>query len=198
MSFWEQRLPIAVSRGATGGPVFNTGMARAPNGFRVTNKDWPYPPQRYNVGHALQDNAKFEKLRAFFYNVFGRYDGFRFQAPDDHTVVRATSSLTDLGGGDWQLNRIYSIYDRTFTRPIYKPVDGSVVVYDAGGTPLTADVDSTTGIAAVTGTPATWSGEFDVPMAFESDEAVFRLVGGPRMAMAAPNIVLWEVLEEWA
>lgn len=169
MAFFEERLSVKLSYGARGGPQFSTTVVKAKSGFRKANKDWVMPLHVYDVSQCIRSNADFEELRAFFYNVAGQGDGFRFKDWGDYQCDRTNSSLTLISGSNYQLNRIYARGARTFTRPIYKPVSATVIVYDVGGTPLAATVDYTTGIATVTGTPAAWLGEFDVPVAFTSD-----------------------------
>lgn len=199
MSFFEELFPKRISINASGGPAFSTQETMQPNGFRATKRQRLLPLHEFEISHAVRDNVSFEQLRAWFYVVSGRFDGFRFEAPDDYIVTREKSSLTLITGSIYQLNRIYTVGARTFTRPIYKPKAApAVVVYDAGGTPLSASVDTTTGRATVSGTPATWAGQFDVPVAFASDEAVFGLFGGPSMLVEWPSIRLREIREDFS
>lgn len=197
MSFFEQLFPPRLSANARGGPVFRTLEVKQLNGFRRSQRDRFWPLHEWEVGHCIRNNADFEELRAWFYVVAGRFDGFRFQDPGDCAVQRAQSSLTLITGSVWQLNRTYTVGARTFTRPIYKPRAG-VVVYDAGGAPLTATVSTTSGRATVTGTPVTWAGQFDVPVAFADDEAVFELIGTPKMLMEWPSIRIREIREDFS
>lgn len=197
MAFFEELFPRRISAGARGGPVFVTQQVTQPNGFRTARKQRLYPLHEYDVSHAVRTNSDFEQLRAWFYAVSGRFDGFRFEDPSDFNGAKATTSLTDLGGGNWQLNRIYVAGARTFVRPIYKPRSG-VVIYDSGDTPLTATVDTTNGEAAVTGTPSYWIGKFDVPVAFADDEAVFNVIGTSSMLVEWPSIRLKEIREDFS
>lgn len=197
MAFFEELFPRRISRGAQGGPVFATGGTEQPNGFRTTQRKRMWPLHEWEVGHVLRTNADFEELRAWFYVVCGRFEGFRFEDPADHLVTRPQSSLTLITGSTWQLNRTYTVGARVFARPIFKPRAG-VVIYDAGGSALTATVDTTTGIATVTGAPVTWSGSFDVPVAFADDAAVFSLLGSPQMYMQWKSIRLREIRENFS
>jgi uncharacterized protein (TIGR02217 family) len=55
-------------------------------------------------------------------------------------------------------------------RKIVKPVFGSVKVYD-GDSLVTASVDTTTGVVTgVLGDSLTWTGEFDTPVRFDTDQ----------------------------
>ncbi len=62
-------------------------------------------------------------------------------------------------------------------RPIVKPVAGSVTVY-ANGVAKAGTLDTTTGLFMPTSAwtaadVVTWTGEFDVPVTFASDELIF-------------------------
>lgn len=175
MAFFEDRLSPRITYGARGGPVWNTGVAKAESGFRQTNKKWLYPLHRYDVSECIRGDDDFEEVRSFFYVVAGQFEGFRYKDWADFLVTRDRSSITAITGG-WQLNRRYAKGIRTFDRPIYKPVDGTIVVYDGSGTPMGVTVDPTTGRFTSGGTPVTWSGEFDVPVAFTSDVMELELV----------------------
>ena len=88
----------------------------------------------------------------------------------------------------YQLQRLYVFGSRTFTRPIYKPVSGKVTVFRTrSGTTTTITpsiIDLTLGRVTVTGHVGgdtySWTGEFDVPVAFTSDmmEAVIENKNG--------------------
>lgn len=168
--FLEERLSDEVARGSRGGPSGKRTKVYAEGGqlaqvFRRTR-----PLQRYDVSFGVKTQEHFEAVRAMFYVVmFTPFSGFRYKDWNEHTVTRATSALVHISGNIWQLYRRYTVGSNSFNRIVQKPVDGTVVIYDAGGVALTATVDPTTGRATVTGTPATWAGEFDVPVTFVDD-----------------------------
>lgn len=168
MAFFEERLSPRITYGARGGPVWNTQVAKTDSGFRSANRNWLFPLHRYDVSECIRSETDFEEVRSMFYNVFGQFDGFRYKDWADFLVTRDRSSVTVVVGG-WQLNRRYTRGIRTFDRPIYKPVDGTIVLYDGGGSIIGGSVDPTTGVVTSGSTPVTWTGEFDVPVAFSSD-----------------------------
>lgn len=187
MAFFEQRLPVKISVGATGGPAFDTQETRQPNGARFAARRRLWALHRYQLSQTLDSAEKFALLRNFFYVVGGRGDGFRFQAPDDHTCVAAESGAELVAAGVYQLVKLYAAFSRTYTRPIYKPVAAGFAFFRTRST-VTTDItgsstlDTTTGRVTVTGHVSgdtyTWSGFFDIPVSFDSDVAVFRLLSG--------------------
>lgn len=173
MAFLEQRIDSKIERGAKGGPT-NPGRVKAytrsgklSQGFHAS-----MPIHRYDVSHGIRSKADFQRVLDLWYVVnFTPYVGFRFKDHRDYQATQSNSALTLISGTTYQLQRAYTFGASTFLRDIFKPVTGTVVVYNAGGTPLTATIDYTTGIATVpSGTPAKWAGEFDVPVTFTDNE----------------------------
>lgn len=172
MAFLEQRLSDAISRGSKGGPRTSRNKTYVQSGKLKQQFNWTRPLHRYDISFGIKTKEDFEEVRAFWMVVMfgGPYEGFRYKDWGDYQATTATGRLTLITGSTWQLKRRYTRGAASYDRTITKPVAGTVVVYDAGGTPLVATVDATTGIATVTGTPASWAGEFDVPVQFEDDE----------------------------
>lgn len=199
MSFFEDRLPECFSFGARGGPVFSTEVVKTQGGQRYANKNWTMPIHRYDVSEAIKTEEDFETIRAFFYNVSGQYDGFRFK---DWADYRATAQpLSLISGSIYQLNRAYVRGSRTFTRKITKPVD-SITVYRtrSGATSaISPTISYTTGQVTVSGHAGgdtySWTGEFDVPVAFSSDmlEAVIENKNDGAFLIRWPSIQVEEI-----
>lgn len=161
MSFFEERFPECIRFGVTGGPRFSTTRATSQNGFSSKQRNWQYPLQSYQAANAVQSESDFEAVRAFFYNVYGGFDGFRFKDWSDFRVGAGQGVILTRPDAQQQLGRAYVYGARTFVRPISKPVEGTVLL-EGGGS-----VDYTTGI--VTGGATGWTGEFDVPVEFAAD-----------------------------
>ncbi len=200
MAFFDKRFPESISEGATGGPMWSTSVATTISGIRSTNRNWSMPLHRYDVAHALKRSDRLELLKSFFYVVGGRADSFRYKDWLDFTATQENSSLTLISGSDYQLNRVYTAYTRTFTRQITKPVSATVIVYRtraAVTSVATATIDYTTGIATISGHAGgdtyTWEGQFDVPCSFVSDQAQFRLIAAGEIRAAWPQIAIEEV-----
>lgn len=206
MSFFEERLPERYSFGAKGGPAFSTEVNKTQGGQRFANKNWTYPLNRYDVSSSIKTQADFEVFRSFFYVVSGQFDGFRFKdwsdyqsgAGEVHPIPQPLSLIT---GSVYQLNVTYTRGARTFTRPIFKPVS-AIVVYrtrSAVTSVISPSIDYTTGQVTVSGHVAgdtyTWSGEFDVPVAFTSDVMEIEIANKSdgQFAMTWPTIQVEEI-----
>lgn len=184
MAFFEQRFPVEYGFGARGGPVFSTEVNKTTGGQRYANRNWQYPIHRYDISAGIKVESDFEVYRAFFYNVAGQFDGFRFKDWHDYSVPAAggpgnsgTPMVVVSSGVTYQMQRLYKAGTRIYARPIVKPVQGTILVYRTRGSAVTlaaATVDYTTGLVTivsghVAGDTYSWSGEFDVPVAFTSD-----------------------------
>lgn len=201
MAFFEDRFPPCVSANMVGGPRFLTDKSYMVGGQRITNRLAQYPLQEFSLAHPIKPEEEFEDLRAFFYVVGGDADGFRFKDWSDFEATQQNTSTTLVTGSTYQLNRKYVFGSRTFTRPIQKPVAGlqvfrtrSAVVTNITGS---TTINLLTGRIIVTGHASgdvyTWSGEFDVPVAFKDPSAAFRVLGGPRMLTDWPTIEVEEI-----
>ena len=175
--FYEIRLSDKIARGSKGGPAFFTTKVKLFSGRSQSNKNWTMPLHRYDLSMGIKTVADFEEVRAIFYIVNGIADGFRIKDWADYRATQANSSLTLISGTSWQLQRAYTKDSEQFLRNIAKPcaTPTPVVWRTRGGVPsaIGASVDTTTGIATITGHVAgdtyTWVGEFDVPVEFVND-----------------------------
>lgn len=197
LAFLEQRLDPRITERSTGGPTVTGRVKRYTAGGRLSqNFLSARPVHRYDVSHVVRSREDFQAVLDLWYVVmFTPYSGFRFKDWADFEATQANTKLTLVSGTTWQLQRRHVVGAVEFLRDIVKPcASPAVVIYDAGGSPLTATVDPTTGLADVTGTPATWSGEFDVPVTFVDDDwassAVMRVAGGE--LYAAPGAIQLE------
>lgn len=204
MSFFDERLDDCYSFGARGGPVFSTEVVKTAGGQRYVNKNWTLPLHRYDISQAIKREEDFEVIRAFFYNVSGQFDGFRFK---DWADYKATNQpLTLISSATYQLTRVYVRGVRTYTRNITRPVSSIVVKRRSSGgtiTTISPTIDYATGHVTVSGHSSgdtyTWTGEFDVPVAFTSDvlEAVIenKNPGVDQLLIRWPSIQLEEIRE---
>ena len=191
----ETPLSDKITRGSKGGP-FGARIKTYTAGGRLKQKFLrSLPLQRYDISYGIRTLADFEDVRSAFYVVmFTPYPGLRLRDWADYQGTRTNTTLTNISGTIWQLQRAYTFGSVTIKRDIKKPRSG-VVIYDAAGSPLTATVDTTDGTANVTGTPATWAGLFDVPVTFVDDSMEDINIDGSSMNIlqGLPSILLEEI-----
>lgn len=192
----EERLPETVERGTDGGPTIpGVESVYLPNGQVFQNFLSTTAVHKYNAAYGMKQRAEFNAVRSMFYVVkLTPYAGFRFRDWGDYQATQLNSRLALIDGDTWQLQLVYTFGTAEVLRDIYKPVDGTVVVYDSDGNELTSSTDPTTGIATVTGSPASWEGEFDVPVYFKDDAWASSLQVNSRDPYLEPERVeLWEL-----
>lgn len=196
MAFYESpRFPDRIAYGAAGGPEFNTSVVVTAGGSEQRNGNWPYPRHSWDVSQGIKKQADYEALRAHFLTQRGRLHGFRFKDWADYTVSLAEGRVQGLTTTTFQLLKRYTSGAQTLDRRIRKPLAGIVLKDGATTLALTTDytLDTTTGIVttviARTAGNLAWSGEFDVPMRYDTDKLDGRIVA------RNPGNVL---LHEWA
>jgi uncharacterized protein (TIGR02217 family) len=163
--------------GTTGGPTWKTSITQTNNGHEQRNAVWSYPMSMYDFNDRMMLDDEASAFNQFFNAVQGSAVGFRFKDWLDYNdagngvVVRSVSTL---GVASYQIFKAYTVGSRTVQRKISKPVASSVKVY-VDGVLTTASVDGTSGSvslsdgAITSDTVLTWTGEFDVPVRFDSD-----------------------------
>lgn len=179
MAFLEERLPITITVGSTGGPVAKRTKVYVQSGRLLQNFEWSRPLHRYDLSYGIKTLAHFEAVRAMWYVVMfgGPYEGFRVRDWSDYQATQANSGLTVQGGSptEWQLQRVYTVGSVSYRRNIYK-LDGAPVIYRTRSgvtSQIATTADLNTGIADISGHVGgdtyTWEGNFDVPVTFSDD-----------------------------
>ena len=175
MGFVEDRFPIDISYGTSGGPEYATDIVVSQSGFEKRNINWVEARARYNAAHGVKTKEQLDALVAFFRARKGRAYGFRFK---DWTDYQATGIAIGSGDGlatQFQLVKHYSSGGVDETRTIRKPVSGSVRIYKngvlqtSGVTIAYATGLVTFSIAPAAGVAITADFEFDVPVRFDTD-----------------------------
>ncbi len=186
MAFHEIRFPANLSFGSLGGPERRTEIVTLANGFEERNTPWKHSRRRYDAGVGLRSLNDVEALIAFFEARAGQLHGFRWKDWSDFKscLPLATPVPDDqlIGTGDgfttvFQLQKTYVSGLQSYTRPIRKPVVGTVVVAVAGDPKVESlefSVNPETGevifvLAPDLGTRVTAGFEFDVPVRFDTD-----------------------------
>jgi uncharacterized protein (TIGR02217 family) len=181
MAFLESRIDPLITRGALR-KVTQPGRKKTyVSGKLEQDFNNTLPTHTYEVSHGIREamvrggltpeRSYFKVLDLFYVVMFTPYQGFRFKDWADYQGVKDNTALSLISGAIYQLQRKHTFGGVDFYRPIYKPVDGTVTVYDASDAQVTGTVDPTTGqFTADSGTPSYWVGEFDIPVTFAQDE----------------------------
>ncbi|MES2916814.1 MAG: DUF2460 domain-containing protein [Pseudomonadota bacterium] len=186
MAFHEIRFPANLSFGSVGGPERRTEIVTLANGFEERNTPWAHSRRRYDAGVGLRSLNDVETLIAFFEARTGQLHGFRWKDWSDYKsgLPLANPAPDDqlIGTGDgvtavFQLQKTYQSGLQSYTRPIRKPVVGTLVVAVAGDQKIESleyAVNIATGEVTFVlppdlGTRVTAGFEFDVPVRFDTD-----------------------------
>lgn len=181
-SFSEERFPLAVAFGTSGGPERRTDIVRLSTGYENRNQRTRHSWRRYDAGSGVKSMADLMRVLDFFEARRGRLVGFRFRDPFDASSARWGQAATMLdqriGTGDgaarsFALVKRYGEGKDAYARPISKPVAGTVRVA-VNGRAVEAAVDAATGLVTLSVAPPAGSAvtagfEFDVPVRFDMD-----------------------------
>lgn len=191
MSFVEQRFPEDHAYNGSGGPAYSTDVVAVASGFEKRNQNWTDARRRWDVGYT-RTQAQLDTLLAFFHAMKGKANGFRFRDHADYTVTGSAGILSAVTGG-WQMVKRYASAAGNTDRTIRKPVSGTVTVSGGG----TYAVDYSTGIVTKSAgpDPTGWTGEFDVPVRFDTDELRAQMLeAGPgRRMYSVPSVPIVEI-----
>lgn len=202
MSFHDQRLPLSLAFGVSGGPERLTDVVRLASGSESRNARWQGSRRRWEAASAPVKLDVAHELLAFFEARRGRMHGFRFRDPVDckSCAPSATPAATDqpLGTGNgatttFQLTKRYGSGDEAWTRAITRPVSDSVLVAISGVATNAFTIDLTTGLVTFTSPPAigaalTAGFQFDVPVRFDADRLEITLDGFDAARVRAPLV----------
>ncbi len=208
--FHEVRFPLDIALGARGGPERKTEIVTTATGREERNARWAHSRRKYDAGYGVKTIARLAEIVAFFEERRGRLHGFRFRDRLDWTSAPGNAAPGPLdqalGTGDgarveFALRKTYGTVFAPYSRPILKPVSGSVRVAVAGieavaGTAFHADAASgivtfQPGHVPPPGAAVTAGFVFDVPVRFDTDFLEFDLSAFE--AGAIPSIPLVEL-----
>lgn len=179
MSFHEVRLPARLAFGSTGGIERRTEIVTLASGFERRSTPWALGRRRYLIGAGVRSLDDAAALVAFFEGRRGRLHGFRYRDFADFKsgLPSAAVSPVDqpLGVGDGETTRfpLTKTY-ADLSRPIAKPVAGTVRIAVDGTETADFAVDVATGQVTFTAPPGegailTAGFEFDTPVRFDAD-----------------------------
>lgn len=208
MGFHEERFPASLSFGSVGGPERRTEVVTLANGFEERNTPWAFSRHRYDAGLGMRSLDDVELLIAFFEARQGQLYGFRWKDWADFKSSKASrephfeDQVFAIGDGitaEFALNKTYSSGESSYTRPVTKPVAGSVVVGIQGDKlqeSIHFDVNTATGMITFDhppdeGVEVTAGFEFDVPVRFDTDRIQTSVASF--QAGQVPNVPVVEV-----
>ncbi|MCW4113868.1 DUF2460 domain-containing protein [Aurantimonas sp. MSK8Z-1] len=192
-AFSEERFPLRLAFGTTGGPERRIDVVRLSTGYESRNQRHRHAVRRYDAGSGVKSLEDLAAVVDFFEARRGKLVGFRFRDPLDASSAgfgRAPGPFDQsLGSGDgtstcWQLVKRYGLGEDGYIRPIAKPDAGSVRVA-VDGEELAAGaftVDGVTGAVTLAQPPAAGASVtagflFDVPVRFDLDWLAFSIAG---------------------
>jgi uncharacterized protein (TIGR02217 family) len=176
--FIDQRLDDpCVAFTFSGGPEFSTRVVALTNGREKRNASWSLPKHTYTAPFMNITPEAFEAIKGVFYVAHGRLYAFRFKDWTDYEADGTIMGLSVAGSAPVQLTKRYTFGAEVYQRPITKPIASTVQVF-ADGVAKPGTVDDLTGLFTPTtpfvdGSVLTWSGEFDVPVRFDTDSIPF-------------------------
>ena len=206
MAFHNVRISVDVERGASGGPRFNTTVqtsALSPAETRVQN--WAYERGQWDIGYGVRRREDAQEIISFFRSRRGRLHSFRFRDWSDYQANQETFAIMGQGGNTFQLTKTYGRSDPDpYIRKITKPVVSTVEIFQISDhgiyVPVSnVNISSLTGIVTVSaaeviaGVTLAWSGDFDIPVRFASDELDSNVINFD--AIQHPSVQIIEVDE---
>lgn len=198
------RFPDKILRAAKGGPRFKTSLGTGDSGIQTANQDWPSSIREWVVGRKMTTKDGLDELLAFFECRGGQAYGFLFRDPSDFFVgLKYTQGVgfehdaaSNFATGDasttvFQLQKKMVSGPTTKYRKITRPLDkdrsdaptGALdpKVYLGGVEQVSGwTLNYSTGALTFTSPPGDgvaigWSGMFDIPANFQTDEPEFEV-----------------------
>jgi uncharacterized protein (TIGR02217 family) len=189
MTFPTYRLPPDIEKGAQGGPSFSTVIQESISGQEQRIRVWANCRAKYDIGYSILESddpdGSYRAVVAMFYAHMGRLYPFRFK---DWSDYQATDEVFGTGDGattQFQLSKTYDPQQillgtpgsLTYTREIYLLATTPVIKKNGVTQTVTTDYTiSNTGLVTFTSAPAaspatslTWTGEYDLPVRWDTD-----------------------------
>lgn len=174
---YDEVLPYCPGFGLEGGPAYDVEVVEVNSGHEKRNKNQATPRREYRVSFPARTKSKHQTLLNFFEVIAeGRANSFLIRDPFDYEVTTSQGVLTLIADESpsisYQAIKRSSYGAYTKDRTIQKLRSGTVKVYGNGIELLSGvSVNAATGVIDITSgsAPYTWSGQFYVPVRFDSD-----------------------------
>lgn len=196
MAFHEIRFDMSISYGSQSGPTYKTFILETPNGIESRTGYWSNGRKKWTISKELLSRTQVISLENFYRARKGRLFGFRLRDWNRYLIQPANpETLPLLTNTTAQLQFAYTDSINAEIQKVTKPVlvanvDNSttsltyspdIILYR--GTTSTVyssanyTIDRTTGIVTFgtsqAGQMFWWSGSYDWPVRFDTDEALF-------------------------
>jgi uncharacterized protein (TIGR02217 family) len=203
MAFLEEQLDPMITLGALTRKRWNRTLTDTIGGAFKQKFNWSTRLKWMSLEYRPRPLSEYETLADLFDVVLGnQYVGFRAKDWGDYQLTQTNSALSLILGSDWQINRIHKTATAQYLHPIKKPISGTIVIFRTRSSAVSvasASIDYTTGIATISGHVSgdtyTATGEFDIPLTFDSDEWTTNLKVSTRNLWLNPDTVVLRELK---
>lgn len=175
--FMEVEFPTDYSETSVFGPTFDVIGVDADSGQVKRIPQSTEGSSQFSIEHHIRTLTQAQTVLNFFHARRGRLIGFRAK---DITDFTATNEFFGTGNNIltvFQLIKVYTSGGFTQTKIITKPISGTILLYADDSLINSGDytIDYTTGLVTFDIAPGdtvelTWTGEFDLPVRFDTDE----------------------------
>lgn len=172
--------PLCPGYGFSADPFIMVKIIEREGGFERTDRKWQHPRRQFD-GVPLQDAqlGDVESILYFWLAVGGMSGVFRFRDYTDYKSCRtyeepaAGDQPLIASGGSYQLTKRYAVGSMIYDRPITRPRGDTISIYnEVNAEQSDWTLDEATGLVTIgggfSGTPTSWSGEFDVYCRFNA------------------------------
>lgn len=176
--------PACPSFGFTGTPRYSVTITGTASGREKRNRNWARQLLTFDCTVGPREEDTIQEILEWWHAMGGEECGFRFRDYTDYKSCRVNQipaatdqpfAATPGSPSEFQLVKTYVKGSRVQVRPIYKPVQGTILVKD-GSVSKTEGTDWTIDYAMGVLVPhftilhgLSWGGEFDVPVRFDGD-----------------------------
>lgn len=202
MSFKAVRLNPYIAYGSLSGPSYQTIIIPKPNGQETRFGYWTHGRKKWRIKKEDLTRVEVAELEAFFRAMKGRLYGFRMRDWNCYKKTAETLPLTDNTHAQLQFQYVEPVTNSIEIQYVTKPVLAANVIATTTDFLYSPDItlerntgagfaafasggnwtlDRETGIitfgASQAGNTFRWSGSFDWPVRFDTDEAMFAREG---------------------
>ena len=173
--FMNHQLPECVQMGAQRAPWWSIDVAMSQGGQEQRNLNWLYARHKFDIGYGVAKKADFDAVNDHFHMARGKWRTWLMKDALDYEVLIGQGFLRSLGGGEYQLFKVYGTGDETYFRKITRPMVGAVI-YESGVPAVGLTIDYDTGVVSGGDSPGpaiaqlSWRGAFMCHVRYDIDE----------------------------